>query len=208
MYQKLIEQTIKTVVNQFHRKPFIFFNEHGFHQYCYHIFYGKKEFSKLFETEDGKKTNLMHPEYPTIKRFVRKSIKLFDKGTRASYDMVILNPDFIKRNKLVTVVNRNIAEADHSDDNLIAAMEFKFITTKSKNFIHELKWDFFKLKKAREVQLKYMLVFSTTKENEKEIISLIRSFDSSVKVVYARIDKDDSKKRLVVVQNPDGWLNS
>ena len=45
-YIKCIDETIKTVINQFGRKPFNFFNEHDFHQYCYHIFYSKKQFSK------------------------------------------------------------------------------------------------------------------------------------------------------------------
>jgi hypothetical protein len=71
-YQRLIEDTIKTVINQFH-------------QYCNHVFYSKKQFSKQFKSKDGKKTNLLHPEYPTLARFSRERIELDPGGRRARW---------------------------------------------------------------------------------------------------------------------------
>ena len=127
-YRQQIEETIATITNQFRRKPHNFFNEHEFHQYCYHVFYSKKEFSKQYSTLDGKKTNILKPEYPSIARFSRKRIEGDAKGNRAHYDMAILSPEFIQNNNYDTVVNRDIRHSSGKVSDLIAAMEFKYIT--------------------------------------------------------------------------------
>ena len=166
-YKPLIEATIKTLINQFRRKPNNFFNEHEFHQYTYHTFYSKKEFSKQYVTLDGKKTNILKPEYPSIKRFSRKRVEMtHDIGTRAHYDMAILNPEFIQNHDYRTVRNKDIKYAHRGTDNLIAAMEFKYATKHSKSFHHEVAYDLLKLKEADEALLKYFLFFvnATNKE--------------------------------------------
>lgn len=159
-YKPLIEATIKTLKNQFRRKPYNFFNEHEFHQYTYHTFYCKKEFSRQYETLDGKKTNILKPEYPSIKRFSRKEPKVMEKGgSRAHYDMAILNPEFIQNKNYNTVRNRDIRHSHDGAENLIAAMEFKYVTKHSKGFHHEVACDLLKLSVADEAWLKYFLFF-------------------------------------------------
>ena len=209
-YRRLIEDTIKTVINQFHRKPYNFFNEHEFHQYCYHVFYSKKQFSKQFKTKDEKKTNLLHPEYPTLARFSRERIELDPKGSRARYDISILNPSFIQENDFDKIQNRDIHlfsedELKDPSDHIIAAIEFKFINKHSKNYIHELKYDNFKLKNAREAKLKYMLVFANTIENEIDYFS---EFDigKDIKAIYVSVYTENAKKKSRTKQYPDGWL--
>ena len=196
-YKDLIEKTIKTIINQFHRKPYNFFNEHEFHQYCYHIFYSKKQFSKQFKTLDGRKTNILHPEYPTVNRFIRKAIKIDPKGKRARYDMAILNPQFIENNKLQTIVNRNIEFTSGKKGDLIAAIEFKFITKHSKSFQHEIDYDHFKLSNAKEASLKYMLVFSNTVEDEIDYFKSVAK-KGGVNIVYVVVYGEDRKIRVEV----------
>ena len=159
-YKPLIEATIKTLKNQFKRKPYNFFNEHEFHQYTYHTFYSKKEFSKQYTTLDGKKTNILKPEYPSIKRFSRKNLEVLKAGgARAHYDMAILNPEFIQSHEYRTVTNKRFEHSHRGNDNLIAAMEFKYVTKHSKNFHHEVAYDLLKLSVADEALLKYFLFF-------------------------------------------------
>ena len=201
-YKPLIEKTIKTIINQFHRKPYNFFNEHEFHQYCYHVFYSKKEFSKQFTTSDGKKTNILHPEYPTVKRFDRKKIEFFEKdvkkGVRARYDMAILNPSFIQNNPINTIINRNINFSSGKENDLIAAFEFKFITNHDKKFQHEIDYDFNKLSNAQEVNLKYMLVFANTIKNEVDYFAKIKD-TKGINIVYVVVYEENNKKRRTFI---------
>lgn len=168
LYKQPIDETLETLINQFHRKPHNFFNEHEFHAYCYHVFYGKKEFSEQFTTLDGKKTNILKPEYPSIARISRKRIEIDPKGDRAHYDMAILDPEFVKSKFYNVVTNKEIGSASKDTVNLIAAIEFKYITKHSKNFIHEIKYDLFKLANANEAVYKYMLVFESATGHERD----------------------------------------
>lgn len=88
-YIVLIQNTIKTIISQFHRKPHNFLNEHDFHHYYHHTFYGKKGFSMQYLTRDGFQKNILHPEYPTSKRFKQKLIAVDLKCTRVRYDITI-----------------------------------------------------------------------------------------------------------------------
>ncbi|MCK4717627.1 MAG: hypothetical protein KAT70_03070 [Thermoplasmata archaeon] len=201
-----IESTIHTIINQFHRKPHNFFNEHEFHQYCYHVFYGKKEFTKQYSTIDGKRTNILKPEYPTIARFRRKDIVIDPKGTRARYDMAILNPDFIQNNGYKTVINRDISASSGKEGDLFATMEFKYITGHRKEFQHEIDYDHFKLTHSNEAVHKYMLVFANTIAREIDYFASIPP-DSCVNIVYCTVWEESGEKRKRVVLYPNGWLD-
>ena len=209
-YENLIQDSIKTIINQFHRKPDNFFNEHEFHQYCYHVFYRKKEFSKQYETSDGFKTNVLHPEYPTLQKFSRKKIALDPRGKRARYDMAILSPEFIENNPFKKVRCRDIAlfkyPFDFKSKNLIAAIEFKYIIEHSPKYIYEIKYDFFKLKKAEEVELKYMLVFTNTNDKKIDYFKKIKD-DRDIQKIYVSVIKENGKKHKKIEPYPPEWLD-
>ena len=194
-YNPLIDQTIATITNQFHRKPNNFFNEHEFHQYCYHVFYGKKEFSKQYTTLDGKKTNILKPEYPSIARFSRKRIIIDPKGDRAHYDMAILNPEFIRNHDYRTVRNKSIEYSHNNPDNLIAAIEFKYVTSHSKNFHHEIAYDLFKLSNADEAILKYFLMFVNAPGKKRDYFEGVEVPDG-VEVQYVTVWEEDGEKKI------------
>ncbi len=204
---ELIHSTIKTIINQFRRKPDNFFNEHDFHQYCYHVFYRKKEFSKQYMTKDGRKTNVLHPEYPTLERFRRKPVGRVDStGVRARYDMVILNPDFIEKNELETIRCRDIekVKTDYETKNIFAALEFKFIVRHSLRYIGEIKFDYLKLVHAKEVNHKYILIFTNTLKRKIEYFEKLK-LSSEIKAVYVAPNKV-GRKKLEVKEYPPGWL--
>ena len=212
-YQMLIHDTIKTIINQFQRKPGNFFNEHDFHHYCHHVFYRKKDFSRQYSTIGGERTNILHPEYPTLRRFRREG-PIVGKGVRARYDMAILNPEFIESSSFDKVRCRDIRLFDlpreYKSKNLIAALEFKFIIRHAAQFEHEIKYDYFKLSKAEEVELKYMLVFANTIEGEKKegenYFESLRG-DTGIKIIYVAVFGDGDKKKKRIKQYPDNWLN-
>jgi len=203
-YKKLIHDSIKTIINQFHRKPDNFFNEYDFHQYFYHAFYKQKEFSMQYDTKDGKKTIVLHPEYPTLKKFRRNPPMVDKNGKRARYDMAILNPEFIKQNEFEVVRCRDISKIKPwekgTSKNLIAAIEFKFIINHSKKHIQEIKFDNLKLSYAYEAEEKYILIFANIREKEKEIdyFKDIKR-DKDIKIYYLAVFNENGKKIIIKI---------
>ena len=208
-YKKLIHESIKTIINQFHRKPDNFFNEHEFHSYCYHVFYRKREFSKQYKTANREKTNILHPEYPTLQRFNRKRIKVDPKGKRARYDMAILNPAFIENNTFKKVQCRDLSlfrkQGDSKSKNLLAALEFKFIIQHGPQYKREIKYDHLKLTSADEVEQKFMLVFTNTLKREIDYFKHLGK-DEQIKIIYVAVFKKNGKKELRINQYPKLWL--
>ena len=203
-YKKLIHDSIKTIINQFHRKPDNFFNEHDFHQYFYHAFYKQKEFSMQYDTKDGKKTIVLHPEYPTLERFRRKPPMVDENGKRARYDMAILNPEFIKQNEFEVVRCRDISKIKPDkksiSKNLIAAIEFKFIIDHNKKYIQEIQFDNLKLANAFEAEEKYLLIFTNIKENEKELNYFKKlKKDKDIKIYYLAVFNENGKKIIIKI---------
>ena len=211
-HRQLIEKTLKTVINKYHEVPYNFFNEHEFHNYCFHVFYSKPEFNKLYESEIdiGKRTNILHPEYPSIKRFSREKAEPSAKGWRARYDLAILKPEFIKKQKMGTVTNRDNKKAAKDSVNLVAVVEFKYITKGGESFKHEIKYDHCKLREAHEAELKYMIVFSNTKcmEAEAAYIKEVIKNVTDINVAYIHMDFNNTtgKKILDIREYPTKWL--
>lgn len=211
-YISEIETVLSSTINQFYSRPHFFFNEHEFHQYCFHRLYGRKEFTELYTTSDGKRTTILHPEYNTLARFSRKRIALDPKGSRAKYDIAILNPEFINKNPFKRVQNRDIKlftkdERENPGNHLIAAIEFKFINKHGKQFVHEMEYDHFKLINGKEVDKKYMLVFSNTNEQEIKYIDKI-VLNDKIKFIYIEVTEPTRKKELGLKhENPTGWLS-
>ena len=117
----IIKNTVTNKLNTtFHANPYCFFSEHDIHSVLYNL---TQEQLKQFETHaqttlDGFKTTLTHHEYPTPFRCDMKGYKFQrvseEKRTpkgglykRGHYDLVILNPDFVKNNPLDIVCGKN-----------------------------------------------------------------------------------------------------
>jgi hypothetical protein len=207
--EELIISSIRTIINQFRRKPDNFFNEHDFHHYFYHVFYRKREFSKQYITWNGKKTIVLHPEYPTLKRFRRKPTPQLDeeKGKRARYDMAILKPEFIQTNYLETIRCRDITKTNSikNKKNLFAVIEFKYIIRHSRSCIKEIQFDSFKLQHANEAEHKYLLVFSNIHRHE---IKYLEEIDLHPSIRAAYIYPNNGEKRYRVIDYPKGWITA
>lgn len=104
----------------FHANPHCFFSEHDIHSILYNLTKEQlQQFGLYTETPlDGLKTTLVHHEYPTPFRCDMQGYKFQrvseEKRTRKGglykrghYDLVILNPDFVKNNPLDIVCGKN-----------------------------------------------------------------------------------------------------
>lgn len=171
--EKIVENAIKELENEFKNNQDRFFNEHALH----HVF-----FCKLSELGD-----LVHPEYPTRKRFKK------DKGDspeyisgehscppsikgpkRGHYDFVVLKQEFYdkfkdcgndndpRKNKFERLSSKDFeTNLDlEGKEYLDIVIEFKYVTESfsEKNFV-DYDFDIFKLKEAEEAKTKIFLVF-------------------------------------------------
>lgn len=104
----------------FRKYPQQYFSEHDIHSVLYHL--TQKQLKQHGETSqttlDGYKTSLVHHEYPTPFRCDMQGYKFRRTGEeertpkgglykRGHYDLVILNPDFVKNNTLNIVCGKN-----------------------------------------------------------------------------------------------------
>lgn len=201
-FLELVEQSIRTVANQFFYKPYNFFSEEEFKAYLFAVFYRQKEFAKTYETTDGKRTMLVHPEYPSTKRIKLEA----SKGYRRWYDVAILNPDFVQSNPYMSVANRAEKDACFEGKNIIAAVELKFLTGKMKQQTFALiNNDVLKLDQAEEVIGKYCLIFSNCPQQDK---SWLRRFKpKETKILYEEVEQTGNRKKRTIFTNPDDWLS-
>lgn len=105
--------TVERLIETFHQHPDYFFTEHDIHSVLYNI--AKEELQQndvlTARTSDAHRVRLVHHEYPTPFRCYMKGysfqIKYEKPYKRGHYDLVILNPKFVKDDKLAVVYGKD-----------------------------------------------------------------------------------------------------
>ena len=110
------EDVLSKLESAFIQTPHRFFTEHDLHSHLYHLVETKlADRGELFcVTADGEKVSLVHHEYPTPFRcdMCKHGFKLAEESDRTPkgglykrghYDLVVLNPDFVRKNSLAIV---------------------------------------------------------------------------------------------------------
>lgn len=125
------EKALASLENAFTEMPRRFFTEHDLHSRLYRLV--ENELSNrnklFFETKDKQKVSLLHHEYPTPFRcnmsghdFVRvEDTDETDRGglyRRGHFDLVVLNPEFVKHHDLITVSGKNYKELCTAKDKI------------------------------------------------------------------------------------------
>mgnify|MGYP001033396293 CR=1 FL=1 len=115
------EKVVKKMKAIFRECPQCFFSEHDIHSILYRLAteeLKQHEINPKESTHDGHITSLVHHEYPTPFRCDMQGYKFRHVGEaertpkgglykRGHYDLVILNPDFVKNNTLDIVCGKN-----------------------------------------------------------------------------------------------------
>jgi hypothetical protein len=117
------ENALTALAKAFQETPRRFFTEHDLHSHLYQIVEAElRKTGQLFcETLDKQTVSLVHHEYPTPFRcdmikhdfVVADETKKTEKGglfRRSHFDLVVLNPDFVKSNDLIVVAGKNYEE--------------------------------------------------------------------------------------------------
>lgn len=97
-----IEVCIQKLVSKFRDAPDFFYSESDMQCYLYHILYENPVLQRTYPTRDGFEMGLLHNEYRTYGKYMteQKLLKKSEKGRRGHFDLVILDPDSVLREKL------------------------------------------------------------------------------------------------------------
>ena len=119
-WNEVRNRIINKLQDIFRKYPQQYFSEHDIHSVLYHL--TQEQLKQPGEnsqiTFDGNKTSLVHHEYPTPFRCDMQGYTFRRAGEeertpkgglykRGHYDLVILNPDFVKNNTLDIVCGKN-----------------------------------------------------------------------------------------------------
>ena len=163
--EKAVWDAIRKTINKFREHPYYFFTESDIHSYFYYCLYS----SKYEVDRDGKRIYCVHREYPTNFRYSKAELLNGEctepyplntrQGSRGNFDIAVLNPDFILNSpSCEDIVNknvRNVEERVETDlesvkEELLFAIEFKYVINNNSNFINEVLKDNKKLSFAKE----------------------------------------------------------
>jgi hypothetical protein len=106
-----VENAIHSLIREFLEEPYRFFTEADAVTRFRQILEADPTINQKVETENGFVTSVIHQEYPTFFRFDGKNpiARLPDnsKASRGHYDIVILNPSFVRAHTVEAVKNRD-----------------------------------------------------------------------------------------------------
>jgi hypothetical protein len=161
--EERVWKAIKKTINKFRENPYYFFTESDIVTYmCQSLYCTRLEVPRC---NDPRKVYLVHQEYPTNFRYIKEDLLLpnyktlpldgSERGKRGNYDLVVLKPEFAANSELTfrDIVNKHIydlKERKPIDDELLFAIEFKYIINSSINFKDEIEKDNKKLEFARK----------------------------------------------------------
>jgi hypothetical protein len=219
--QKTLEEktwdAVRKTINKFRENPYYFFTESDIHSYFYYCMY-----NSTFEVNrDNRRIYLVHREYPTNFRYIKKDLSNPDSniskyypldgsiGRRGNYDMAVINPDFADNATNINhIINKNIKDlivrnnnSDSNDKELLFAIEFKYIISNSIDWVNQVALDNKKLEFALENGAKEAinLVFCNTDYYKyKEELDKVISSPGKVKTILVQTyyDKETDIKEL------------
>ena len=206
-------KAINRTINKFREHPYYFFTESDIHSYFYHSIYSSK-YDAL--TKDKEKIYCIHREYPTNFRYKKSELlnedfkKPYDlsegKGDRGNYDIAILNPKFVEdANSKEDIVNKSVKLLEiRSKDNknfneLLFAIEFKYVINNSKKFVDEVKMDNKKLLFAKDfggaIEAVNLVFCNVDFKYKKDLISVIGNASDKILSIFIQSYYKDGEKR-------------
>ena len=205
---RIVESSIKSLVDTFMETPYLFYTENDLHCYLYHEIYSKLPPKKWqCETKDKKKSILLHKEYPTKQRYSAKELRRnVLGGARGHFDLSIWNPERT-RDKLFRV--RQSIDFENEQQTFIA-IEFDLIEGNDSfdQAVHHLKWDLMKLGDTKnEVEYGCSLVFVRDWIHRDEFLKKIKDEAVKEQEIVALYVESSEKRKLVGTISQKSFLN-
>ncbi|MBW6485467.1 MAG: hypothetical protein K0B01_04865 [Syntrophobacterales bacterium] len=182
------EAAIKSLVRRFRNHPYAFYTETDMHCYLYHRLYSGGFENGLYRTAEGYDTILLHKEYPTVARYLRRVDGKLEESVegrrRGAFDISIWDPLFI-------------AEREHRKQKVLCAAELA-LNECGKGNVHTIN-DATKLAGPKnEIRYGYLLFFvrddSDYNRNKDEIRAALEDAATRVRVALALVDGKSKPK--------------
>ena len=162
-----LETALHRLVESFWDEPYRFFTEADAVAALQSWVTRRPELAQTQRTADEFETSLLHREYPTFFRFDKDNPtqRLGPPARRGHYDLVLIDPAYVRNHEAETVLNRDIEDhSDLSSPPLLAAVEFKlFARGWNPSLIRGVRQDLGKLQLAlqspTDVSTAYLCVF-------------------------------------------------
>jgi len=191
---QITESAIENLVETFKETPYLFYTENDLHCYPYAQILSKLPMDKwVCETADGKKSILLHKEYPTKERYKRETLEEgVKKGSRGHFDLTIWNPSEVGKRSLRALSSNRFDEEQRT----FIAIELDLIEGNDglKQAIHHFNWDLLKLRdKENKVENGYSLVFVRDWIHREEFLEGIRDEvveEQGIMVLYVESSQD------------------
>jgi len=127
------------------------------------------------------------------------------EGDRGNYDIAILNPEFIENaNSKEDIVNKSVklleirTKNNKNFNELLFAIEFKYVINNSKNFVDEVKKDNKKLLFAKEygssTEAVNLVFCNVDFKYKSELINVIKNASDKILSVFIQSYYDNNKK--------------
>jgi hypothetical protein len=184
----IFEKAIKSLVQRFRNHPYAFYTETDMHCYLYHRLYSGGIVNGLYPTAEGHDTILLHKEYPTVARYLRRDDGRLEEsvaiGRRGAFDISIWDP-------------RSIATREHRKQKVLCAAELA-LNECGKQSVHTLN-DATKLAGPKnEIKYGYLLFFvrddSVYKSNKEQIRTTLEDAAKRVRVAFIQVDGKSKPK--------------
>jgi hypothetical protein len=136
--QKLLiqlETALHRLVESFWEEPYRYFTESDAVTALQSWVAVRPQLAGVHQSADGFETGLLHREYPTVFRLndQNPAERQQAPSRRGHYDLVVLDPDFLRTHNAETATNRRFDEAaTHAKPPLVAAVEFKLLSQRWK----------------------------------------------------------------------------
>lgn len=174
-----LETALHRLVESFWDEPYRFFTEGDAVAALQSWVTRRPELAQTQHTADGFETGLLHREYPTFFRFDKDNPtqRLGPPAGRGRYDLVLIDPAYVRNHEAETVLNRDIEDqGDLSRPPLLAAVEFKlFACGWNPSLIRDVRQDLGKLQLAlqspADVSTAYLCVF------QRDVSTTLRSWE-------------------------------
>ena len=195
---------VRKTINKFREQPYYFFTESDVISYLWMCLYSRK---LEFPTRDGRPIYGVHREYPTNFRYDKPRLLEMDVpypltdrlGTRGNFDLAVLSPEFVGRAPGIEhIVNKNVRDLESRHDpaaeELLFAIECKYVISSSGEWEHQIRRDNKKLEFAKRCNVRNVvnLVFCNTRPAYLERFqAAVREADPAVCCVFIQSYYDE-----------------
>jgi hypothetical protein len=203
---QITEMAIDCLFRTIRNNPYFFYTESDLHCYLHDEICNRLAITDWqCVSKDGKRSVLLHKEYPTKERYDATALKRAARGKRGHFDLCIWNPEKTQE-RLFRTTSTNFEEEQQT----FIAAELDLIEEKESlnQAVHHMRWDLLKLKgKKNEVEHGYSLIFVRDWIHRDKFLKAIMSEVKKEQNIVVLFAEKNGASNLVKTLTPKPFLD-